>query len=245
MVKRYKNPNQPFKWKHFAGEIILWLVRWYCRYALSYHNLQEIAAERGLKVERSTLCRWVYEYGTELAKRVKPYLKPTLASWRLDETYLKIQGVWHYLYRAVDKAGNTLDWMLSRHHNQKAAKRFFCKLLGNRHVKTPAVINVDKNPAFPPAHAALQQAGVLPATTKLRQVKYLNNRIENDHKSIKRKARYRQWYQSFTTARKTLDGMEILRVIQKGQVRYVAKGDVRAQNRFIHQLFNLAVSTAI
>ena len=130
-----------------------------------------------------------------LAKFIKPFLKSTEGSWRLDETYVKIKGVWHYLYRAIDKSGQTLDWMLSRKRNTKAAKRFFKKVLSNKHVKNPYVVNVDKNPAFVPAHAELQKFGDFKQTTKLRQVKYLNNGIENDHKSTKFKSRYRQWYQ--------------------------------------------------
>ena len=122
----------------------------------------------------------------------------------------------------------------------KAVKCFFTNALNNIHVSAPRVINVDKNPTFPPAHTELQKEGKLSGNTKLRQVKNLNNSIENDHKSIKRKSRYRQWYQYFETARCTIDGMETLRMIQKGQVRYIAKGDVRAQNQFIHQLFGLA-----
>jgi len=237
--KKHKADKNPFKWKHFEAEIILWLVRWYCRYALSYNDLKEIALERGMKVERSTICRWVHEYGTELSNRIKSYLKQTSDSWRLDETYLKIKGKWHYFYRAIDKTGQTLDWILSRHRNTKAAKRFFKKILGNSYVKEPRVINVDKNPAFPPAIQQLQEQGDF-TNTKLRQVKYLNNSIENDHKSTKRKSRYRQWYQSFETARRTLNGIEAMRMIQKGQLRQIAKGDLRAQNKFINNLFGLA-----
>ena len=120
-------------------------------YALSYSDLKEISAERGLSVERSTICRWVHEYSPELTKRIKPFLKRTTSSWRLDETYLKIKGQWHYCYRAIDKTGQTLDWMLSRRRDKKAAKRFFKKTLRNMHVVIPSVINVDKNPVFPPA----------------------------------------------------------------------------------------------
>jgi len=238
-TKTYNDPDHPFKWKHFEGDIILWLVRWYCRYALSYNDLKEIAAERGLFVERSTMCRWVHEYGPELERRVKPYLKLTKASWKVDETYIKIKGKWRYLYRAIDKDGQTLDWMLSLHRNKKAAKRFFHNTLKNQHVTVPRVINVDKNPAFPPALCQLQDEGVFPKKTMLRQIKYLNNAVENDHKFIKSKSRYRQWYQSFATARRTLDGMEAMRMIQKGQVRWMAKGDVRAQNDFVNKVFNL------
>jgi len=223
-----------------AGEIILWLVRWYGRYALSYNDLTEIAAERGLSVARSTICRWVHEYAPELEARVKPYLKKTNDSWKLDETYIKIKGKWHYLYRAMDKSGQTLDWMLSRYRNKKAAKRFFKKTLANQHVVSPRVINVDKSPTFPPALSELQDEGELPSTTKLRPIKYLNNAMENDHKFTKGKSRYRQWYQSFETAKHAISGMETMRMIQKGQLRFIAKGDVRAQNKLINKVFNIA-----
>ena len=232
----------PFKWKHFQGDIILWLVRWYGRYALSYNDLKEIAEERGLMVNRSTIFRWVQEYAPELERRIKPHLKKTNDSWKLDETYIKIKGKWRYLYRAIDKSGQTLDWMLSRYRNKKAAKRFFTKVLANLHVMPPRVINVDKNPTFPPALSELQDECAMPRTTKLRPIKYLNNAMENDHKFTKSKSRYRQWYRSFETARRSIDGIETMRMIQKGQVKYIGKGDVRAQNEFIHALFNVNVA---
>jgi len=238
--KRFKDSKQPFKWKHFKGDIILWLVRWYGRYALSYRDLQEIAAERGLSLWRSTLCRWVQEYGPELERRVKRLLKKTSDSWKLDETYIKVKGKWMYLYRAIDKSGQTLDWMLSRNRNKQSAKRFFKKALGNRHVSTPRVINADKSPTFPPALEELQSDEEMPKGTKLRPVKYLNNSMENDHKSTKSKSRYRQWYQSFTTAKNAISAMETMRMVQKGQIRFFPKGNVQAQNKAINQLFLLA-----
>ncbi|QGP57080.1 Integrase core domain protein (plasmid) [Piscirickettsia salmonis] len=149
--KRFKK-NQPFKWKHYSGEIILWLVCWYGRYALSYRDLKEMTGERGLELERSTICRWVHEYGPEIAKRLRPHFRQTCASWRLDETLVKIKGRWYYLYRAIDKYGHTLDWMLSRQQNAKAALRFFKKAIAQPYVKSPRVVNVDKHASFPPAH---------------------------------------------------------------------------------------------
>ena len=231
--------NNPFKWKHFKKDIILWCVRWYCRYALTYADLKEIAAERGLSIERSTICRWVHEYAPELNKRLKQHLKKTCDSWRLDETYVKIKGKWQYFYRAIDKNGQTIDWMLSRYRNKQAAKRFFKKAFNNPNVKPPRVINVDKNPAYVPAYNEMILEGRLLNESRLRQVKYLNNSVENDHKAIKRKSRYRQWYQSFTTARKTLDGMEIMRALQKGQLKYLVKGNVCAQNELINKVFGI------
>ena len=237
--KKYKDDAKPFKWKQSAGDIILWLVSWYCRYALSYRDLTEMALLRGIKLERSTIYRWVQEYAPEICKRTKQFLKKTCDSWKLDETYVKIKGRWHYLYRAIDKHGDTLDWMLSNRRNKQAAKRFFKKLLNNNHVVDPRVINVDKSPTFPPALAELQAENEAPPNTKLRPVKYLNNSMENDHKSTKSKSRYRQWYQSFSTARNTLDGMEAMRMIQKGQVRHIGKNIVK-QNQFVCNLFKIA-----
>ena len=136
--------------------------------------------------------RWAHQYAVELEKRIKPKLKNTDNSWRLDETYLKIKGVWKYLYRGVDKFGSTLDWMLSSTRNKQAAKKFFKKLLGNKHCTMPRVIGVDKNSAYPPAFAACQIDNIIPANSKLRQIKYLNNIQEQDHRFIKRRVRHSQ-----------------------------------------------------
>ena len=105
------NPQQPFKWRHFQQEIILLNVRWYLKYPLSYRNLEEMMLERGLKVDHSTIGRWVLAYSPEIDRRTRRYLKPTNDSWRVDETYIKVNGSWKYLYRAVDTEGNSLDFM--------------------------------------------------------------------------------------------------------------------------------------
>jgi IS6 family transposase len=138
-------------------EIILLNVRWYCRYALSYRDLEEMMADRGVNVDHSTINRWVLKYAPELDKRIRPHLKPTNDSWRVDEVYIKIKGVWKYLYRAVDSQGNTLDFMLSAKRDGKAAARFFRKVLKAKHAQTPRVINVDKNAAYPVAMEVLSQ----------------------------------------------------------------------------------------
>lgn len=109
---------------------------------MSYLDLKEIAAESGFELDHSTIYRWVQEYAPEINKRTTPHLKSTYDSWKLDETYLKIKGIWHYLYRAIDKHGNTLDWMLSKNRNKQSAKIFFKKLLVNLHTIDPRVINV-------------------------------------------------------------------------------------------------------
>jgi IS6 family transposase len=151
--------QQPFKWRHFQADIILLCVRWYLRYSLSYRDLEEIMLERGLHVDHTTIYRWVQHYGPELEKRCRPHLKTTTDSWRVDETYIKIKGVWTYLYRAVDSAGNTLDFWLSATRNTEAARRFFNRALTATHTVTPRVINVDKNAAYPKARKRAQSRG--------------------------------------------------------------------------------------
>ena len=131
------------KWKHFQPEIILLTVRWYCRYSLSYRDLEEMMAERGLSVDHSTIHRWVLQYGPELDNRCRPHLQLTTDSWRVDETYIKVRKQWKYLYRAVDASGQTLDFLLSARRDAKATKRFFKKVLKEQHTQPPRVINVD------------------------------------------------------------------------------------------------------
>ena len=138
-----------FKWRQFLPEIILLNVRWYCRYSLSYRDLEEMMQERGMGVAHSTINRWVLRYAPELDKRIRPHLKPTNDSWRGDETYIKVKGVWKYLYRAVESQGNTLDFMLSVKRDGKAAARLFRKVLKGQHIQVPRVITVDQNAAYP------------------------------------------------------------------------------------------------
>src|SRR2546425_1020453 len=140
--------SQPFKWRHFQAEIILLCVRWYLRYPLSYRDLEEMMLERGLHVDHTKIYRWVQYYAPELEKRCRPHLKATADSWRVDETYVKVKKVWMYLYRAVDSAGNTLDFLLRATRDAQAAKRFFSKTLAAPHTVPPRVITVDKNAAY-------------------------------------------------------------------------------------------------
>lgn len=176
------NSKQPFKWKHFQGEVILLCVRWYLKYALSYRNLEEIMMERGLSVDHTTIYRWVMIYAPQIEKKSRKYLKLTNDSWRVDETYIKVKGKWKYLYRAVDSNDETLDFMFSAKRDRQAAKIFLMKVLKARHNKQPRVINVDQNPAYPPAIEELKKSGLLSTDCELRQNKYLNNIIEQDHR---------------------------------------------------------------
>ncbi len=207
------NSKEPFKWKHFQGEIILLCVRWYLKYPLSYRNLSEIMQERGLCVDHTTIYRWVMVYAPEIEKRSRKHLKSTNDSMRVDETYVKVNGQWKYLYRAVDSDGNTLDFLLSAKRDKLAANRFLKKVLKARHNKQPRVINVDKNPAYPPAIEELKEEEILSNECELRQEKYLNNIIEQDHRFPKKLAKYKSYFQYFHTAWRTLRGYEIMNAI--------------------------------
>ncbi|MBD2023841.1 IS6 family transposase [Leptolyngbya sp. FACHB-711] len=229
-----------FKWRHFLPEIILLNVRWYCRYSLSYRDLEEMMQERGVEVDHSTINRWVLRYAPELDKRIRPHLKPTNDSWRVDETYIKSKGEWKYLYRAVDSAGNTLDFMLSAKRDSKAAGRFFRKVLKAGHTQAPRIIPVDENAAYPAAMDALKEEETIAEETKLRQNKYLNNVIKQDHRPIKRIVRSMMGFESFNSARRTLRGIEAMNMIRKGQVKGIEQGDSVSQVRFIESIFGIA-----
>lgn len=235
------NSKEPFKWKHFQGEIILLCVRWYLKYALSYRNLEEIMIERGLSVDHTTIYRWVMIYAPQIEEKARKHLRSTNDSWRVDETYIKVKGKWKYLYRAVDSDGNTLEFMFSAKRNKKAAARFFKKALKAKYNREPRVINVDKNPAYPAAIEELKKEGIFSHECELRQKKYLNNIIEQDHRFPKKLAKYKSYFQYFHTAWRTLKGYEIMNAIRKGQIINIAKDDILKQRDFIYSLFGIIV----
>lgn len=229
-----------FKWRHYQPDIILCCVRWYLSYPLSYRQVEELITERGLPVDHSTVFRWVQNYAPELDKRCRRYLRPTNDSWRVDETYIKVKGKWKYLYRAVDSVGNTLDFLLTAKRDAKAAKRFFRKTLKAAHNQQPRVITVDKNPAYPTAMDELKTKQELPQTVELRQRKYLNNIVEQDHRFIKRLVKPGMGFGSFNTARRTIRGYETMHMLRKGQIQGVARGAVLERVKFIEQVFEVA-----
>jgi len=256
--------QHPFKWRHFEAGIILLCVRWYLRYALSYRDLEEMMAERGLSVDHTTIFRWVQQYAPELEKRCRSHLKACNDSWKVDETSIKIKKEWMYLSRAVDSTGDTIEFFLSPTRDAAAAKRFFLKALHSTTDSTPQahpieeqvaqfmiltdtslvtsaprVINVDKNAASPKAIAELKAAGVLPQHVELRQVKYLNNLIEQDHRFLKRLTKPGMGFFSFETAWRTLQGFEVMNMIRKGQMQGVAKRDITGQVTRVAKLFGL------
>jgi transposase, IS6 family len=195
----------------------------------------------GLCVDHTTIYRWVQRYAPELEKRCRSHLKMATDSWRVDETYVKVKGVWMYLYRAVDAHGSTLEFHLSATRDAQAAKRFFTRALNACHTVTPRVITVDKNAAYPKALHELKAVGIVPASCELRQHKYLNNLIEQDHRFIKRLTKPGMGFFSFETARRTLQGYEMMNMLRKGQVQGVGKGDVGGQIAMIATLFGVVV----
>ena len=138
--------DNPFQWRQFEPGLILLCVRWYLRYAVSYRDLEDMMRERGLCVDHTTIDRWVQRYAPEIDKRCRPFLRRTTDSYRIDETYVRVGGAWHYLYRGVDSNGDTLDFWLRATRDRNAAIAFFRKTVGASHTTSPRVVNVDKNP---------------------------------------------------------------------------------------------------
>lgn len=196
--------------------------------------------ERGLDVDHSTVFRWVQRYAPEINKRIRQHLKMSGTSYRVDETYIKVGKSCKYLYRAVDKEGNTIEFMLSGKRDVSAAKRFFKKLMRAEHRLLPFSISVDKNAAYPEAFSTSRADKVVPKDCKLRRVKYLNNVIEQDHRFVKKKVRASQCFKHFHTAERTLEGIEAINMIRKGQVKRLAGSDSQGQAKFVKSLFGIA-----
>jgi len=173
-----KNRPALFRGRHFEDEVIILCVRWYLRYSLSYRDLKEMMAERGLAVDHSTVWRWVQRYAPMLNQRLSRELRRRNRSWRVDETYIRVAGRWTYLYRAVDSEGNTIDFMLSPHRDLIAAKHFLQLALCRTKPIRPRVINVDGHPAYTRAITELKGSGELSRRCRRRPSPYLNNILE-------------------------------------------------------------------
>ena len=194
-------------------------------------------AERGLAVDHSTIWRWVQRYAPILRQRRE--MRTPNRSWRVDETYIRVAGRWTYLYRAVDSAGETIDFMLSPYRDLTAAKHFLQLALSGKRQVGPRVINVDGHPAYARAISELKQSGELGRRCCCRPSPYLNNILEQDHRFIKKRIATSLWFRSVDGALNTIDGYEAMNMIRKGQVRWLAKGDVVGQAKFI-RLFGVA-----
>lgn len=209
-----------FKGCHYPKTVILICVRWYLRYKLSYRGLEEMMAERGVSVDHATINRWVVKFAPKLALRARRHRTAVGRRWRMDETYIKVRGQWRHLYRAVDKQGRTVDFLLTAKRDADAAKRFLREAIANNSL--PTLVNIDKSGANAAGIAAYNaEAGT---NVAVRQRKYLNNIVEQDHRFVKQRARATLGFQTFGTARATLAGIELVHMIRKGQVRPVPGG---------------------
>jgi putative transposase len=208
-----------FKGNHYPKSVILYAVFFYVRYAVSYRDLEEILAERGVDVDHATLNRWVVKYAPLVAAEAQKRKAAVGRSWRVDETYIKVKGQWCYLYRAIDKHGQTLDFMLSESRDEAAATTFFAKTIGTN--GWPDKVVIDKSGANRAGLDNMNIALILAGwfwLIEVLQVKYLNNIIEQDHRFIKKLTRPTMGFKSFASAQATLAGIETAHMIRKGQL---------------------------
>ena len=203
-----------FKGAHFPKDIILMGVRWYVAYPLSYRHIEELMEERGVEVDHSTIQRWVVKYSPPLEEAFHRRKRPVWVSWRMDETYIRVKGAWQYLYRAVDKSGQTIDFLLTEHRDAEAALSFLTQAI--RRYGVPATITIDGSDAN---EAAIKRYNEEHGThIVIRQVKYLNNIVEQDHRAVKRVTRPTLGFKGFETAQSTLIGIELMHMLRKQQL---------------------------
>ena len=203
-----------FKGAHFPKEVILMGVRWYVAYPLSTRHVEELMEERGVEVDHATINRWVIKYSPPLEAAFHRQKRPVWISWRLDETYIRVKGEWRYLYRAVDKFSQTIDFLLTEQRDERAAMRFLTKAIRRHGV--PETITIDGSEANAAAIRSYNEA--YGTTILIRQVKYLNNLVEQDHRGVKRVTRPMLGFKSFAAADATLVGIELMHMLKKRQL---------------------------
>ncbi|MDC9620240.1 IS6 family transposase [Xenorhabdus sp. XENO-7] len=225
--------RKAFKRLHYPVDIIAQCVRWYLAYALSLHNLEEMLVERGITVDHSTLSRWVHRLIPLMVKCYRRSQPAVGRRWRMDETSIKIKGQWRYLYRAVDSDGNTVDFLLTTHRDKEAALRFFKKAI--RQHGQPDVVTIDKSGANKAAVGELNKEKTKDNDIIIRQNKYLNNLIEQDHRNVKRRTRPMLGFKNFRRAQTVLVGIEWVSLLRKGQYRQ-KEGCPISPTAFFYQL---------
>ena len=218
---------------HYPLEVMLVCVRWYAAYPLSFRNIEEMMAERGVFVDHSTLHRWSIKVLPVLAAVFRRRKRPVGRSWRMDETYVKVGGQWKYLYRAVDRDGDTVDFLLRARRDHAAARAFFERAIDLHGV--PEKITIDKSGANTAAITSIQADSGLPI--EMRQSKYLNNIVEQDHRAIKRITRPMLGFKTFGCARILTAGIEVMHMIRKGQLGDVKDRVWSAANQFYSLAF--------
>ncbi len=205
-----------FKHHCFPKSIILQAVYFKLRFTLSYRDVEELLQIRGVEVDHSTIQRWVFKYSPEVEKNMNKRKRQVGSSWRMDETYIKVGGKDRYLYRAVDKFGNTVDFLLTKRRMKGSAQKFLNKAIGNN--SKPRVINIDKSGANKSGIRSINRELMTVKKIKIRQCKYLNNIVEQDHRNIKRRISIDTGFKEFESAQRTLAGIEVVNIIRKGQI---------------------------
>jgi putative transposase len=200
-----------FKGAHFPPDIILTCVRWYVAYPLSYRPVEELMEERGVPIDHATIQRWVVKYGPQLEEAFHRRKRLVRGGWRMDETYIKVKGRWRYLYRVVNKTGQTIDFLLTEERDEQAAKRFLTRAVRRHGV--PARITIDGSAAN---EVAIMRYNEEHGTSiEIRQLKYLNNMIEQDHHGVTRITRPMLGFKSFEAAQYTLAGVELMHMLKE------------------------------
>ena len=226
-----------FKGRHFDRSVILLCVRWYLAYSLSLRDLEEMMAERGISVDHATIHRWVVRYSPELLERFNRRKRAVSRKWHVDETYIKVRGQWMYLYRAIDSNGDTVEFWFSKRRNLTAAKRFLRKAL-KRHGR-PERIVIDGSQTNREAILLCDTTDRLEDRAqrdlkpiRIRQSAYLNNRIEQDHRAVKRRVRPMLGFKSMASARTILGGIEMVHMMRKGQAKYAYNAQLSLTEQF-------------
>jgi transposase-like protein len=226
-----------FKGRHFDRSVILLCVRWYLAYSLSLRNLEEMMAERGVEVDHATIHRWTVRYAPLLLEQFNRRKRAVTRRWHIDETYIKVRGRWRYLYRAIDSNGDTIEFWFSARRNLAAAKRFLNKAL-KRHGR-PERIVIDSSQTNREAILSCDTTDRLRDRSRrklnpirIRQSRYLNNRIEQDHRAIKRRVRPMLGLKSMASARAILGGIEMVHMMRKGQAKYACRPQLSLAEQF-------------
>jgi putative transposase len=206
------------KFKGFCSSpsVIMLFVYMKCRFSLSYRDLEEMMVIRGAEIDHSTVQRWVMRFVSLIDQRVRSRKRPVNGSWRMDETYIKLNGKWVYLYRAVDKYGDTIDFLLRAKRDTSAAKAFFRKAIKEN--GRPKKVTIDKSGSNKAAIDSFNRNVSKEEEIEIRQIKYLNNIAEQDHRFIKKRTKPMLGFKTFQSAKTTLSGIETIRMIQKGQI---------------------------
>ena len=228
----------PFKRHRFPPEIIFLAVRWYCRYALSYWDVQDLLAERGIKVDRSTVYRWVVKFGPEISTRNFSHRDWRGQTWHVDETYILVGGKWRYLWRAVDQHGKLIDFRLTDRRDAKAARAFLRQALDNARLYQPLAIITDKAHSYRKVLTELNRHR--DPSDQIRHIdrKYLNNRIEGDHSALKKRLNPMRGFKTLRSAKATLQGIETIRTIKNNHIHQRKSGPI-GEIEHLHNLFGL------